>query len=173
MSHGQTPVQKGALIRLYRTEVMDRVDFQYNPEEYEEDMPVEHVYSDAMGQYLPVARFAKFGGREMEVKLLFEDREGRPKADRYAARLQMFANPGPDFGPDTLQFVSAGRCSLIMGKRAWPMTCNGVHVRNRILDRDLLPRMVIVTIKLTVVSFGTAIETMYIDALRGRAGLEG
>ena len=180
MAYGLTPVVKSSILRIVQGAIIDQFHFQYNPTTYQETISVEWIFSQAPGQYLPCASFARFGNTEMRFQLFLYGREanvslstGTADVKKEVARLKLFVSPGPQFSIDTPQFVSPGRSKLIMGERVWNGVVNSVSVSHEMFDRDFNLSMVRVDIVFTVVSFGLESELAHLNAIRSRAGLPG
>jgi len=170
MAYGETPVVKGALLRLSGGDIEQRVDFQFNPTEFEEVFSTKWKFSAGDGQFLPAVQFVKFEPTPMQLELFISGREdGSDSAERRVARLKLFALPGSKFGPGNMRGVSPGRARFVWGRRAIPVVVTEVRVTHMAFSRKLRTTIAKVQIQLTVISEGIGSELAYLDEVRGRS----
>ena len=180
MAFGQTPVVKGSMTRLVQDQIVDVFEFQYNPTIYSESMVTEWYFSQAPGQYLPVATFSRFGKQGVKFQLFMYGRErgvskstGTADIRRQKARLKLFASPGPRFGIGAEQFISPGRVMLVLGEELWDGVINSLDFTNELFNRQYNVQQFRANVVFTVTSTGFANELAYLDTIRSRAGLTG
>ncbi len=172
------PITRGAILQLVKHDVVSRIDFQFNPEKHIEKLPVEWFYTKSPGQYLPMAQFKLFGRQEGEVKLFMYGREdaerddvlsGPSRVEKQIAKIKLLASPTSKFSFDNPHFVSPGHARLILGKRVWPITIDGVEIEHQMFTRNLRTVMASATVRYTIVSHGLEGEIEFLDRIRSRA----
>lgn len=172
MAHGETPVTKGRLIRFYNGSEVDSYDFLYNPQFVKESVSVKWNLSNAPGQYLPVASFQAFSPTVISFSLFLNCRENGGSAAllENIAKLKLFAQPGSDFSASAPQFVSPGRCKLVLGSRVWNGVINSIGIDYTMFNRDFDPVAASVAVSFTLTSWGLDEEVAHIQGIRSRGG---
>lgn len=164
---------KGALFRIYNDEVVDRLDFQFNPTRLSRRLGAVHAISDGPGEWLPSASLSRFDRAPVDFDLLFWGREGEVDAQEMSARLELFVSPGPDYGPDATEFISSGHAKLVFGPRTWTGVVTEVSLMDERFNRDLKVLEVRATISLLPTSQGARSDLVKINRLRTQAKLSG
>lgn len=170
---GQAQLNKGALFRLYKEEIVDRLNFQYNPTEVKRSFSNSFRKTQHPGQVLTGTSFSRFGERPVGFTLMFYGREGEVDVDEIEARLELFTLPGPDFDSDNPSHVTPGRVKLVLGNRVLTGVLEKINVNEKMFDRTLRVQYIEAKVSFIVASRGFESELAYVQSVRRRAGLDG
>jgi len=181
MPFNQTQVVKGALVRIEGRRIVNTFRFQYNPTTARQSNAVQFGYTEAPGQFLPVATFTQIGEIRRSLELFLYSREEFVRGStafgfnvkKMLAELELFTMPGPRFDENNPQFVAPTTAKLVMGDRVWNVVIDNMDTVEERFDSLYQPIQARVTINMRVISKGQQTDLAYLNQIRSRAGLSG
>jgi hypothetical protein len=168
--------EKGVMYRIEDGAIVSHYVFQYNPTNYSHQVSTDWIFSDALGQFLPVAVFGKFGERSLTFTLFLYGREkgeayGSADVERQKAQLELFCMPGSAFSKSNPHSVSSGRVKLIMGRSVYNGVIPSLKFSHTMFDKKLETTMATVDVNFKITSHGFQNDLAYLDRIRRRAQL--
>lgn len=170
MAFGETPIDKGALIRIEDGQMVDALFFQFNPTDLAIKNSVEYAGSDHPGQFMPVLRFKQVNKREITFNLRFNGREGQLDVGEELARIELFTIPGSRLTASSPLFVPPPSAVLVFGEQTYHGVVTTADVIQRMFGRSLQVVEAEVAVTFAVGSQGPADDMAFANRIRTRAG---
>lgn len=138
------PLVKGYFARISNGELVETLNFQFNPSEVNRSRTVDYVFESPPGSALPTALFKSMSGDSFTISLLLDavetfnsDEEG---TSAQKAFFEAFTQPDIDlFSDDLGQFVAPPSARYGMGNESWPILFTSINFRDVRWNRQGIP----------------------------------